>query len=233
MSVQGDAAPQALRRAEDKGLALLAAIEARGVVRPGLTEEALSVEIHALAEELFGGQRYWHKRVIRAGENTLCPYREWPPNREIGDDDILFLDLGPVFDDWEADVGRTYVLGDDPRKHALKRDVEIAWREGHELFHRKRGELTGSELFQLTVDLAHKMGWALGGPHAGHLIGAFPYAPLQADKTINYIRPENDKPMCTPDANGNRRQWIYEIHFIDPERRIGGFFEQWLGDYAA
>ena len=34
----------------------------------------------------------------------------------LTDDDILFLDLGPIFAEWEADFGRTYVLGDDPVK---------------------------------------------------------------------------------------------------------------------
>jgi hypothetical protein len=31
-----------------------------------------------------------------------------------------------------------------------------------------------------------------------------------------------------PDANGNRRQWILEIHFVDKKNKIGGYFEQML-----
>ena len=31
-----------------------------------------------------------------------------------------------------------------------------------------------------------------------------------------------------PDAQGRPRNWILEIHFIDRERQIGGFFEQLL-----
>jgi hypothetical protein len=27
---------------------------------------------------------------------------------------ILFFDFGPIFADFEADIGRTYVIGDDP-----------------------------------------------------------------------------------------------------------------------
>jgi hypothetical protein len=30
------------------------------------------------------------------------------------------------------------------------------------------------------------------------------------------------------DANGNKRDWILKIHFIDAEKQIGGFFEQLL-----
>ena len=31
---------------------------------------------------------YWHKRIVRSGPNTLLPYRENPPDRAIGTDDI-------------------------------------------------------------------------------------------------------------------------------------------------
>ncbi|KAG5956298.1 hypothetical protein E4U58_006675, partial [Claviceps cyperi] len=36
-----------------------------------------------------------------------------PPDRMIEEDDILIVDLGPVFEAWEADFGRTFVLGSD------------------------------------------------------------------------------------------------------------------------
>ena len=52
-------------------------------------------------------------------------------------DDILFFDFGPIFEDWEADVGRTYVIGDDRVKHKLKDDVGRAWQEGKDFFHRQ------------------------------------------------------------------------------------------------
>ncbi len=220
-----------LRRAEDKGFSLLAAVESRGLIRAGPTEEELSEEIHALAEEMFGLQRYWHKRVVRAGENTLQPFRETPPNRTIETDDILFVDLGPVFGDWEADVGRTYVIGHDARKHALKHDVEAAWAEGHAYFHRRRGALTGAELFAFTASVAQRMGWACGGPHCGHLIGAFPHLRVQGTQVENYIHPDNHLAMRESDAEGRRRYWIYEIHFVDLERGIGAFTERWIGDY--
>jgi Xaa-Pro dipeptidase len=40
--------------------------------------------------------------IVRAGKNTLLPYDENPPDLTIGEDDILFLDLGPVFEQWES-----------------------------------------------------------------------------------------------------------------------------------
>lgn len=67
---------------------------------------------------------------MRAGCNTLAPYDENPPNLAVGEDDIVFLDLGPVFEEWETDLGRTFVVGDDPLKHKLRRAIETAFAKG-------------------------------------------------------------------------------------------------------
>ena len=107
----------ALRDAEAKASALFDATVSRGLVVPGKTERQLSDEVRALALELFGIRRYWHKRIVRAGVNTLEPYQSNPPDRVLADDDIVFFDFGPLLKDWEADFGRTSVLGDDPAKH--------------------------------------------------------------------------------------------------------------------
>jgi hypothetical protein len=34
--------------------------------------------------------------------------------------------------------------------------------------------------------------------------------------------------MRDPDQNGKPRDWILEIHFVDQQRQLGGFFEQLL-----
>ncbi len=78
--------------------------------------------------------KYWHKRIVRAGHNTLAPYNENPPDLTVAEDDIVFLDLGPVFEEWEADFGRTYVVGDDPVKQKLCRDIEEAFAKGKTIF---------------------------------------------------------------------------------------------------
>ncbi|MBL0183682.1 MAG: M24 family metallopeptidase [Chitinophagaceae bacterium] len=40
----------------------------------------------------------------------LHPYNGNPPDRVIEEDDIVFLDFGPIFNGWEADLGRTGML---------------------------------------------------------------------------------------------------------------------------
>lgn len=167
--------------AQNKAEQLFHEIDARGLIRPGISESRLNEDIYELAKEMFGTTTYWHKRIVRAGRNTLAPYAENPPNLMIGEDDILFLDLGPVFEAWEADFGRTYVIGSDPLKLKLRDDVGRAFAEGKRYFH-QTPDITANQLFAYAVSLAGKFGWEFGGPIAGHLIGQFPHEKFQATK---------------------------------------------------
>lgn len=83
--------------AQTKAIRLFEEIE-RDLIRPGISEKTLSDEIHELGTKRHGVRTHWHKRVVRSGPNTLMPYAENPPDRIIQADDILFVDLGPVFE---------------------------------------------------------------------------------------------------------------------------------------
>mgnify|MGYP006095828071 CR=1 FL=1 len=216
-----------LIEAEKKAAHLFNEIENKGLIIPGKSENELNSEIFNLAFELFGIKKYWHKRIIRAGKNTLKPYNENPKNLLIKDDDILFIDFGPIFEEWEADYGRTYVLGGDIIKLKLKQDISLAWDECKLYFDSKK-EITGSQLYNYAVLSAKKYGWKFGGEIAGHLIGHFPHEKLDKEDKTNYVHPNNHIDMFSLDKNGNKRDWILEIHFVDEEKEIGGFFEQLL-----
>jgi Xaa-Pro dipeptidase len=227
MTVTEDQRAAELLEAQTKAAQLFHEVEARGLVRPGITESRLNEEIYTLAKELFGISTYWHKRIVRAGKNTLLPYAENPPDLTLGEDDILFLDLGPVFEEWEADFGRTFVLGSDPAKLKMQHDVAQAFAEGKKHF-QQTPNITSSELFHYAHALAAKFGWEFGGPIAGHLIGQFPHERIADDKVTLYVHPKSKLTMRSQDEEGRQRHWILEIHFVDRERQIGGFFEELL-----
>ncbi len=216
-----------LRDAQSKAEELFGEIERRGLIRPEITESGLNTEIYALAQEMYGITTYWHKRIVRAGRNTLLPYAENPPDLTIGTDDILFLDLGPVFEKWEADFGRTFVLGSDPLKHKLRSDVGRAFADGKRYFNENQ-DITSCELYSYARSLAEQYGWEFGGPIAGHLIGEFPHERIAGDKVTLYVHPESNLRMRSLDEHGQRRHWILEIHFVDRDRQIGGFYEELL-----
>lgn len=213
--------------AQQQALLLFEEAEKRQLVAPGKTESVLNNEIYELAFEMFGIRKYWHKRIVRAGANTLLPYRENPPDLTLQDDDILFFDFGPVFEEWETDLGRTYVIGNNPRKLKLQSDIATAWQKGSN-FYQAHSNITGAQLYQYICQLANDDGWQFGAAMAGHLIGHFPHENLENEKPDNYIHPHNHKPMRANYASGKPRYWILEIHFIDPELKIGGFYEQVL-----
>lgn len=213
--------------AQRKAQHLFHIAEERGYFTAGQTEKDLNNRVYALAEELFGIKKFWHKRIVRAGRNTLFPYDENPENLVIGDDDLFFLDFGPVFEDWEADLGRTYVLGNDLHKIKLSKDVVTGFNVGKAFF-KEHPEITGAEFYHYSVELARALGWEFGGGIAGHIIGNFPHKDIIGSEVIQYVHPDNHQKMNQPDQFGQKRDWIYEVHYVDREREIGGFYEQLL-----
>jgi hypothetical protein len=216
-----------LTEAEKKAGDLFLEIERRNLIVGGKSEHDLNEDIFDLADKMFGIKKYWHKRIVRSGPNTLAPYNENPPDLIIQEDDILFLDFGPIFEDWEADLGRTYVLGNDPMKNKLKDDIVAAWYEIRDWFY-THSELSGAELYNHAVAVARRNGWEYGSEIAGHLIGKFPHERLAPGDRKLYVHAENHNNMFAPDANGKKRHWILELHFVHREKQIGSFFEQLL-----
>ena len=114
-----------LVEAEKKAAKLFLEIESNGLLSAGKSEKEINLAIYDLAFKMYGIKKYWHKRIVRCGENTLSPYNENPKDLILKNDDIIFIDFGPIFDDWEADFGRTYVIGNDKNKIKLKKDIYI------------------------------------------------------------------------------------------------------------
>jgi Xaa-Pro dipeptidase len=215
-----------LEAAEAKGLAMFDAIERAGLIAPGKREDALGEEIAAFAREQFGVQYHWHKRLVRAGANTLCVYSEDPPVRIIAPDDTVFLDLGPVLEEWEADLGRTYALGDDPQKARLVADLPRLF-DIVQAHYRASPDITAEQLYAFAQETADANGWHFGGEIAGHTIeGKFPHAPVPREGRL--IAAGNPSRMRDPDARGRPRHWILEIHLTDRAKTFGGFYERLL-----
>src|ERR1700759_4310051 len=99
---------QNLLIAEQKTMELFNIVEESGLIIPGKYESQLNDEVVDVALDVFGIKEFWHKKIVRAGANTMQPYGGNPPDAMIQDDDLVILDFGPVFNGYEADVARTY-----------------------------------------------------------------------------------------------------------------------------
>jgi hypothetical protein len=141
-----DVRAERLLHAQARAVELFAIVEQRGIIAPGVCEIQASDEIRDLAAGMFGVDRQWHKRIVRAGPNTLKPYRQNPPDRVIAED--------------------------DPAKHALCDSLPVVWDAGRAFFE-SHSDITGEELFVHVREMAAVAGWEFGGEIAGHLVGQF------------------------------------------------------------
>jgi hypothetical protein len=173
--------------------------------------------------------------VDAAGNGTINEQRLYQLVRQTGTItdrtfEIRFLDPGVqafafTFGEWEADVGRTYVMGDDPEKHRLCQDLPRIFDTIKQYFDDHR-DVTGAELYAYAQQSAESAGWLFGGAIAGHIVGEFPHARIPGDKDLYRISPANTQRMRDPDASGQMKYWIIEVHLVDRARTFGGFFER-------
>ncbi|KAF7376901.1 putative peptidase m24 protein [Mycena sanguinolenta] len=213
--------------AQNKAAQMFTEIE-QTLIKPGVSDKALSDQIHQLGTDMYGVRTHWHKRIVRSGPNTLRPFEDNPPDRVIQPDDILVVDLGPVFEEWEADFGRTYVLGEDAAKLRLRDALEPIWRTVHAHFH-ATPDITGAQLFARAQEEVKKAGFEWGNSDiAGHLVGHFPHERIPRDKIALYITEQNDAPMRSAGKDGFQRQWILEVYLQDEKHEYQAFFEQLL-----
>jgi Xaa-Pro aminopeptidase len=227
-----DSVEAALVEAQRKAERLFDDVVRSGLIRPGVLDSEVSKGIDAIARRDYGLKRHWHKRIVRSGPATLLGYYDKVTDRRIEADDLVMLDLGPLFGEWEADFGRTYVLGDDPRRHRLVADVMQAFARGKAFFEATPG-LTAGGLYDHVCGLAAEAGWEFGAPTAGHLVGRFPHE-TSADVSHKLsIRHGNPLDLRAPDATGAKRHWILEIHFVDRAAELGAFTEELLTTPAA
>jgi Xaa-Pro aminopeptidase len=151
-----------------------------------------------------------------------------PDDRVIAPDDTIYLDLGPVFGEWEADIGKTYALGNDPDKTRLVADLPRVFEIVKAHFD-TTPDITGAELFAFAQKSAREAGWDFGNISAGHIVGEFPHLQrIPGEREFHRIAPANIWRMRGPDANGDERHWILEIHLVDKARGFGGFYERLL-----
>lgn len=200
-------------RARDKARDLT--YELSSMIRPGMVE----ADAHVIYKELckkHGVQKQWHPPKLRFGPNTLKNFRDESDPHVLQDEDIFFIDIGPVFDQHEADYGETFTLGN---QHELKHlahcskkvfdEVSKFWKKDH---------VSGDELYKFAKSRAEHYGLYLNMGSDGHRIGDFPH----------HVHFKGSLPECEeiiiPHA------WILEIHLWNPKRSFGAFFEDVLTD---
>ncbi|AXT45472.1 MULTISPECIES: M24 family metallopeptidase [Chromobacterium] len=139
--------PRQLMAVRDKTRQAIVLIAA--AMQPGMLEEdAVEQAKDILAER--GMLRGWHDVYVRFGRNTLKTFgAASDPGVRLGDDDIFFIDIGPVWKQWEGDGGDSFVTGADPEMARCAADARATAR-----------------------------GWELNLDLSGHRLADFPHAAI-------------------------------------------------------
>jgi Xaa-Pro aminopeptidase len=85
-------------------------LKVREVIRPGVTEREVEIEIEA-AFFRAGGQRVAYDTIVASGPNAAVLHFT-PTDRVLGDGEPLLIDAGAEVDGYACDVTRTYPAGE-------------------------------------------------------------------------------------------------------------------------
>ncbi len=185
-------------------------------IHPGMhEEEAVALANGVLAERQM--RRGWHKVNLRFGVNTTLHFHTTSqPGVVLSENDIFFIDIGPVFDRWEGDGGDTFVVGHDA-------DLTRCANDARAVFHAARRRwlsdaLSGRALYDFAAAEAARLGWVLNLDMNGHRISDFPHKAIFAGS------------LAQIDFAPSAGLWVLEIQIRHPTRPFGAFFEDLLLD---
>tara|TARA_Y100000385_G_scaffold260521_1_gene290446 strand:+ start:63 stop:719 length:657 start_codon:yes stop_codon:yes gene_type:complete len=180
----------------------------------GMTED----DGQKIIEDLFkmnGVEKTWHPTKVRFGKNTIKSFREKSePGITLQDKDIYFLDIGPVINGHEADIGMTYSIGQNPEYGHAQKTVREIFNEVRALW--KENELTGEQLYSEAKRITDDKGYILNMDMTGHRLGDFPHALFYKGKLSEFEK--------FPIEN----LWVLEILIKHPEKEFGAFMEDIL-----
>ena len=186
--------------------------ELSSLIKPGMNES----QAHEIYRELLIKNfvfQSWHPTKIRFGKNTTKSFRELSDDSILlEEDDLFFIDIGPVFKGHEGDYGETFSYGKkyDLLKQASREIFEQTQNEW------RQTQRCGVELYEFAQNLARKKGFTLNHNMDGHRLGDFPHG-LHFKGGLGECE-EQTKPYA----------WVLEIHLIDESSQRGSFFEDIL-----
>ena len=187
--------------------------ELSSLIKPGMKEE----DAHLIYKELckkYPVDKQWHPPKIRFGPNTICNFKENSLPYTLKEEDLFFIDIGPVIEGHEADYGETFVLGDQYDHKLISNAAKRIFEETAQEWSQKKKN--GQELYEFAKGKASDAGFILNMGSDGHRIGDFPH----------HLFFKGGLPECEEILIPNA--WILEIHLWMPDKSYGAFYEDIL-----
>lgn len=199
-----------------RNLAKEIAYQIRDRIQPGMSEE----QAHGFYKELCQKNnitKQWHPPKFRFGPNTLLSFKDKSQNYVLQENDIYFIDIGPIINDHEADFGETFYLGNNIEHKRICELQRVIFNEVRDYW--QTTYKSGPELYEFAQDLASSHNVILNNDQDGHRIGDFPH----------HIYYKGSLQDCELQIIPNA--WILEIHIWDKDKRFGAFYEDLLTDH--
>jgi methionyl aminopeptidase len=183
-------------------------------VKVGMAEEEAKDVARSILTAL-GMRRGWHHIIVRCGSNTTKDFMaRSEPGVVLQENDIFFIDIGPVFQNCEGDAGDTFVFGGNPDHHRAKGDVRAIWDDVRRVWF--DDGITGQELYRYAEKAAGDRGWNLNLDLSGHRLSDYPHS-------AHY-----DGPLADVGFRPHPNLWVLEIAIAHPDGGFGAFYEDLL-----
>jgi len=183
-------------------------------VEVGMAEEEAKDAARSILTSL-GMRRGWHHIIVRCGANTTKDFMaRSEPGVVLQENDIFFVDIGPIFQNCEGDGGDTFVFGDNPDHHRAKRDVRTIWDDVRRVWFDEG--ITGQELYHYAEKKTEECGWKLNLDLSGHRLSDYPHS-------AHY-----DGALADVGFRPHPNLWVLEIAIAHPDGGFGAFYEDLL-----
>lgn len=183
------------------------------LIKPGMTEASgLEILNHQLTQ--LGIEKFWHPSKFRMNKNTTKNFRDTSEDVVLQEEDVFFIDIGPVFYAHEGDYGETFFVGENEIHEHLKNASKCVFQKTQQAWREKT--LTGKALYEFASREAQKLGYHLNSNMYGHRLGDFPHALHHKGK------------LGDADIVPSPHLWVLEIHLIDEKHQRGAFYEDIL-----
>lgn len=183
-------------------------------LKPGIKESEFLIKTKEIFQK-HGIKKSWHNPHIRFGSHTLLlSHEKNPEDLTLQEEDIAFIDIGPIIGEVEGDFGKTVVFGDNQELHKLQKASEELFQIGLEYFRSQNP--SGEELHDYICKEAQNMGYEQLLPRSGHLIGLFAHNSAWNEGLAKYT--EAMEPGL----------WVLEIQIKDPKLPYAAFYENIL-----
>jgi len=187
--------------------------ELSSLIRPGMSED----DAHRLYKELCakkGITKQWHPPKMRFGSNTLKNFSEPSEPLTLQENDVYFIDIGPVVDGHEADYGETFWVGSGFEHKRIADCAQKLFNDVAQFWNKT--PIRGTALYEYADKKAKELGYHLNMGSDGHRIGDFPH----------HVFFKGSLTECEETVIPNA--WILEIHLWSPDKKFGAFYEDVL-----